>query len=385
MSVLRPRPPEEPLGYELADAAAVADLAPRLEAARDTILRDPAAVDLAARTLADYDTARPASDLFAILAAAREIRDTVDRLVVVAGGTIGPATRLLAASCCHPFHDQLGRGERGGRPRLSWLDGRSDNDTIQGLLDLAARPAGSPPDDLLGRWGLVPVDCPADDSRQEAVVRLLLEQLAESVAGDRCRLAERIVPVTVAGGALARLTRPFACRWSFPAAPEIHTLAAAFSAATLLPAAVAGIDVVRFLKGAAAMLQRFREAPLDTNPPLLDAALALAERRRRRSGERRFAGPQGGGRQGQSGWLLELADWLAADRCPGPPAAAVVTRVVAGEPRRDRLELPPPAEDDLAAVASVIHLPRVDEHAVGQLLQALILSAAVERLLEQPV
>ena len=151
MSVLRPRPPEEPLGYELADAAAVADLAPRLEAARDTILRDPAAVDLATRTLADYDTARPASDLFAILAAARDIRDTVDRLVVVAGGTIGPATRLLAASCCHPFHDQLGRGERGGRPRLSWLDGRSDNDTIQGLLDLAARPAGSPPDDLLGR------------------------------------------------------------------------------------------------------------------------------------------------------------------------------------------------------------------------------------------
>ncbi|MDA0255371.1 MAG: hypothetical protein O3A18_10880 [Planctomycetota bacterium] len=380
MSVLRPRPPEEPLGYELTDAAAVADLAPRLEAVRDTILSDPAAVDLAARTLADYDTARPASDLFAILAAAREIRDRVDRLVVVAGGTIGPATRLLTASCCHPFHDQLGRGERGGRPRLSWLDGRSDNDTIQGLRDLVAGPASSPSDDLLDRWALMPIDCPADDSRQEAIVGLLLEPLAESVAGDPRRLAERIVPVTVAGGALAQRMRPFACRWSFPADPEVHTLTAAFSAATLFPAAAAGIDVVRFLKGGAAMLQRFREAPLHANPPLLDAAMALTERYRRQRWERRFAGPQGG-----SGWLSELADWLAGPRRPGPLAAAVVTRVVAGEPRRDRLELPPPAEDDLAAVASVIHLPRIDEHAVGQLLQALILSAAVERLLEQPV
>jgi len=385
MSVLRPRPPEEPLGYQLADAAAAADLAPRLGAARDIILRDPAAVDLAARTLADYDTARPASDLFAILAAARVIRDSVDRLVVVAGGTIGPAARLLAASCCHPFHDQLPRGERGGRPRLSWLDGRSDNDMIQGLLDLVAGHAGSPSDDLPDRWALMPVDCPADDCRQEAVVRLLLEQLAMSLAGDRRRLAERIVPVTAAGGALAPLTEPFACRWSFPANAEAQTLTAAFSAATLLPAAVAGIDVVRFLKGAAAMLQRFREAPLDTNPPLLDAALALTERRRRQGGERRFAGPQQAGRQGGGGWLLELADWLAGERRPDPLAAAVVTRVVAAEPRRDRLELPPAAEDDLAAVASVIHLPRIDEHAVGQLLQLLILSAAVERLLEQPV
>jgi len=384
MSVLRPRPPEEPLGYELADAAAAADLAPQLEAARDTILRDPAAVDLAARMLADYDTARPASELFAILGTAREIRDSVDRLVVVAGGSIGPATRLLAASCCHPYHDQLPRGDRGGRPRLSCLDGRSGNDLIQGLLDLLAPAGGLGQDDLLDRWALMPVDLPADDSRHEAVVRLLLEQLAASLAGDRHRLAERVVPVTAAGGRLAELTEPLACPRQFPAAPELGAAAGVFSAAGLLPAAVAGIDVVRLLKGGEAMFRRFAEAPVLDNPPLLDAAVAWRAPARGPAAGRRFL-PGQGGEAGSAGWLAPLASWLTAISSPAAAGEGPVTRLTVGEPRRDRLDLPPLAENPPAAATVTIALPRVDEHAIGQLLQLLILSAAMERQLEQPV
>ncbi len=384
MSVLRPRPPEEPLGYHVADAAAAAGLVPRLEAARQALLADPADVDLAARMLADYDTARPASELFAILGTAREIRDSVDRLVVVAGGSIGPATRLLAASCCHPFHDQLPRGERGGRPRLSWLDGRSDNDLIQGLLDILA-PAGGPgQDDLLDRWALMPVDLPADDSRQEAVVRLLLEQLAASVAGDRVRLAERVVPVAAADGALAELTAALACPRQFQATLDLGAAAGVFSAAGLLPAAVAGIDVVRLLKGGEAMLRRFAEAPVLDNPPLLDAAVAWRETTREPAAGRRFLLGQGG-EAGSAGWLAPLASWLAAISSPAAAGAGPVTRLTVGEPRRDRLDLPPLAESPRAAATVTIVLPRVDEHAIGQLLQLLILSAAMERQLEQPV
>ena len=85
-------------------------MATKLAVARDRILARPERVDLPSIMLAEYDTQRRESRLFAILTAARQIRDSVDRLVIIAGGTINPATRLLAATCCHPFHDQLPRG-----------------------------------------------------------------------------------------------------------------------------------------------------------------------------------------------------------------------------------------------------------------------------------
>lgn len=113
MSVLRPRPPEDPLAYD-GGGWSPGPLADRLAAIRDRLVAAPGELGLAPRTLEEYDTRRPESRLFAILSAARRIREAVDRLVIVAGGSIGPATRLLAASCCHPFHDQLPRGERGG-------------------------------------------------------------------------------------------------------------------------------------------------------------------------------------------------------------------------------------------------------------------------------
>ena len=52
-------------------------------------------------------------------------------------------TRALFEACCHPFHNELPRGERGGRPRLSFEGFNMDNDSAQGLLDLVA-PAGKP-------------------------------------------------------------------------------------------------------------------------------------------------------------------------------------------------------------------------------------------------
>lgn len=361
MSVIRPRPPEEPLEYRLAARSPGPLLSPglnaELDAVRAALVADPAGVESAARLLADYDTQRPTSELFAILGQARRIRDAVDRLVVVASGGIGPAIRLLVATGCHPFHDQLSRGDRGGRPRLSWLDPAASNDELQGLLDLLAAPP-PPHDDLLDRWALLVADGATAAAPAAAMLR---ERLEAAVGGNADALATRLV--TLGAGAASGSTRA--------------TGVEVFSAAGLLPASIAGLDVVRLLKGAAAMLQRFAEAPPDANPPLLDAAVARRAAAAGRSG-RLFAG--------QGGWLKDLSAWHDCLRDAPPGTAAAVTWVTPGEPRRDPLPGLGVAEAAAADTADVqIGLPRLDEHAIGQLLQLSILSAAVERRLPEGV
>jgi glucose-6-phosphate isomerase len=370
MSVLRPRPSEDPLVYN-GGGWGPGPLAGRLAAIRARLVAEPGDLGLAPRTLEDYDTRRPESRLFAILTAARRIREAVDRLVILAGGSIGPATRLLAASCCHPFHDQLPRGERGGRPRLSWLDGRSGNDTLQGLFDVVAPPGRPRADDLLDRWAIMPVDVPPADPRQQQTEAILLERLAASLGHDPARLAERVVPVAAGAGETTGLAERLSCPLRFTAEAGLGSAADVFTAGGLLPAAVAGIDVVQLLKGAAAMLRRFAEAPLADNPAIIDGAIACEASGSGWATGRLFLGDQA--------WVSELGGWHAAVRPAAPGAAALVTRLCSGEPRRDRIVELPQAEP------ATIGLPRVDEHAIGQLLQLLILSAAVERRLREAV
>jgi glucose-6-phosphate isomerase len=370
MSVIRPRPPEDPLAYD-GGGWSPGPLAERLAAIRDRLVAAPGDFGLARQTLEAYDTRRPASRLFAVLTAARRIRETVDRLVIVAGGSIGPATRLLAAACCHPLHDQLPRGERGGRPRLTWLDGRSDNDTLQGLLDVVAPPGGPRPDDLLDRWAIMPVDFPPAEPRRVEIEALLIGRLAASAGGDPARVADRVVPIAAGPGDGAALAERLGCPLRFTAEAGLDSPAGVFTAGGLLPASVAGIDVVHLLKGAAAMLRRFAEAPLSENPPLVDGAIAFEAARSGRAVGRLFLGDER--------WVKPLNAWHAAVRPAPPGAAALVSGLAAGEPRRDRIVEPPPADQ------AMIGLPRVDEHAIGQLLQLLMLSVEVERQLAETI
>ena len=119
---------------------------------------DPAFIDLPERLLADYGTNRPESELFSILQTARRLREAVDRVVVLGIGGSYMGTRALFESCCHPFHNELSRAERGGRPRLSFEGFNIDNDSAQGLLDvLQSHPHGVDRDDLLAQWAMLVV------------------------------------------------------------------------------------------------------------------------------------------------------------------------------------------------------------------------------------
>jgi hypothetical protein len=64
--------------------------------------------------------------------------------------------------------------------------------------------------------------------------------------------------------------------------------------------------------------------------------------------------------------------------------SSLVTHVMIDEPRRRSIE-PFPCAMPSPPASITIRLPRLDEHALGQLLQLVILSAAVEKRLNETV
>jgi len=416
MSVLRPKLPEDPIGYQPPAGgstgswlqASLDALAGELEQRRRGLLGVAAIVN-PERLLEDYNRVgqRADSALYAILQAARRLRDAVDRVIVLGDpcGVLGP--RAIVESCGHPCHNELSRGDRGGRPRISFVGSSLDNDAIQGLLDLVT-PAGKPrSSDLLDQWGMIAADTAGSEPSPAAATRLFLAALLEAVGGTPASLADRFVPIaTPTVGPTIRSTS-LASIGGFAIPAGISAGAAVFTPLGLLPAAVAGIDVVRLLQGAAAMNRRFREAPAATNPVLQFAGVS------------RLMAEQGCTARvlaSRSSQLDSVVRWHG--QCMARRGKPLTTNLVAQEPRRDALIIPattacasdadgidhlvgrpwsdlvatspgappgdhsgaPPGDhDSMQQPEDTILLPRVDEHAVGQLLQFCILTDLMDR------
>lgn len=340
MSVIRPKPPEDPLLVAPAVLSTVE--AARFEAVRaaamaDEIVRGPE------RILAAYGASRPTSELFDWLTRARRVRESVDRVVFVAAGAAHHLMRLVFDTCCHPFHNDLDRGERGGRPRLFFAGQDFDGDAASGLLDLVTGPSAAGRDDLLDRFGILVADDADREGSVRAAMQLLEPTLRDATHGEP---GDRLVAVPAAG-------------------------ASPFGAAMLLPAAVVGVDIVRLLEGAVAMNARFAESPPATNPVAFMA--------------RPVPEARGGARLRcrESGRLASLGAWQEAIGGDVAAVPVVDVEVTTGEPRRDPLVdpfgVPWHVRSTRGREVAGVRLPRLDEHATGQLLQMLAIATVVGR------
>ena len=405
-------------------------LAPRLAAARQEVLNnlalyerggpapeemqplDAAFFDLPERLL---DEDRPLLDR--IVAAADRLAKDVDRVIVLGIGGSYMGARAIFEACCHPYHNEISRQRRGGRPRIYFEGNNVDNDAVQGLLDLIEGD-----DD----WGIIVISKSGGTLETAVALRIFLEALRKSCRGDQEKFRRRVIPVTGQSGRLRELADALDCKEVFPIPEGVGGRFSVLSTVGLLPAAVMGTDVEHLLEGAAAMNQRFRTAPPLENP-VLDYVGMSRLMETRRGATIRVLSTWGKGLEAVGLWYDQLlSESLGKNGQGATPLTVVNTRDLHSrgqqhqEGRRDKLftnvvveqtdrewlavERSEFDQDKLNALSgktlpeilgaafegtnrayaddfrrtAAIRLPRLDEASLGQLFQMLMLATVVE-------
>jgi hypothetical protein len=412
-------------------------LAPRLEHARELLIAEAAQdtshwLNWPRRLLEDHEAKRQHGLLTRWLTAAKHFRHAVDRAVILGSPQSIAVLEAIFAACCHPYHNELPRGERGGRPRIYFASTADGNDALQGLFDIL--PQGQVLHLEEERWGIVTMDDGDGSELLTAMFKVFWDALLGTTEpGDEAECAMTIGPtdsLLIQFAEQANCPRlpyfsplPLAGE-EFPFVPPLPSAGKGpgvrgevqirdpspspqpspvkgkgvnparsetnpFHPGILLAAAVMNIDVVQLLLGAVTVSDRFRTAPPGNNIPLDFAGCShlLAERR------------------GIHGWSIDcpaglkpLAHWWHGDSKITQTNEALLIQWLPTRVRRDRLRVTMPAgeapsgrkktldrhlPDVSASVAeairiqrtasglptAIVQLPTVDESTVGQLLQ----------------
>lgn len=375
------------------------------------------------RLLVEYRAQRDDSQLGRILTTARRLADEVDRLVVLGIGGSYMGARALFEACCQPFHNELSRTERGGRPRIYFDGNNVDNDATAGLLELLESSSFDSPEE---RWAIEVISKSGGTLETAAAFRIFQRALGKACGGDAEQLARLIVPVTGETGRLRELSQALGCSDTFPIPDGIGGRFSIFTAVGLLPAATLGLDIVRLLEGAATMNRRFQDERLGSNP-VLDYVAVCHLLEEQQGLTIRVMSTWGKGLEAVGLWYDQLlSESLGKQQRGATPLSVVntrdlhsrgqqhqegrrdklITNIIVGQPRRDPVaigrmqhdqdELNALADKTLpdvlqAAIAGTnqayaedgrptadLRLPRLDEASLGQLFQMLMLATVVE-------
>jgi glucose-6-phosphate isomerase len=304
--------------------------------------------------LADYRRQRRTSELGRILAAAKRLREAVDRVVVVGSEADCAAARALFDACCHPYHNEQARGDRGGRPRIYFAGGDLDNDALQGLLDLL--PHGRPVATIDERWGIIAIDVAGTKDGNAERTENAERRTANAVSG-----ALFTALVRSCGGDSQAATRLFerAERCGAPP-PEGGTPTGVFSVAGLLPGSIMGLDVVRLLEGGAAMNERFRVAPIGDSPPLDFAGVRELMAQQRGSSSATFV-PWG---RGLAATALLLESTASLNLNIKSQISDLTINLITESVRRDRISIDEPKQIDDPSKSSGATLPDLQATAI---------------------
>lgn len=442
----------EPIAYDYSGAliegtgiseADIAALAAPLEAARREVLDDRQLaasgkplppekvpldcgfIDWPDNLLKEYEAQRADSQVGRILAAAANLGEHVDRVVVLGIGGSYLGARAVFEACCHPYHNELSRAERGGKPRLYFAGHNVDNDSTLALIDLL-HSGHSPATGALERWGIEVISKSGGTLETAIALRQFLAALSRSLGGDDQLLRQLVIPVTGDRGKLSELAQAAGWEVRFPIPDGIGGRYSVLTAVGLLPMATVGVDIIKLLEGAAAMNARFQKALVAENPVLNYVAVAhLMEVRR--GATIRVLSAWGQGLEAAGMWYDQLlAESLGKHERGATPLTAVNTRDLHSrgqqhqQGRRDKLitnlvvdrpRRPPLAigaakfdQDQLNVLArktlpevlgaamagtnqayaevgrptTALHLPRLDEASLGQFFQMMMLATAVE-------
>lgn len=384
---------------------------------------DAGFLELPERLLREYQEHGESSELGKILATAKRIRDSVDQVVVLGIGGSYMGARALMEACCHPYHNELSRANRGGIPRMYFEGNNVDNDATQGLLDIVTNMGTC---DDVQPWSIVVISKSGGTLETAVAFRVFLAALTKCCQGDAKKIAELVIPVTGAAGKLFELSNEIACRDRFLVPDGVGGRFSILSPVGLLPAAILGIDVVRLLEGAVAMNGHFRDSPPEENTVLNYVGVCNLMEDRRRA-DIRVLSAWSTTLESVGLWYDQLlAESLGKQERGATPLTVVntrdlhsraqqhqegirnrlITNLIVDQWRRDSIDVPRSDrdQDDLNKLAgrkmpelmtaaidgtnqayreddrptANIHLPSGDEASLGQLFQMLMLATVVE-------
>ncbi len=403
----------------LADAQLWAD---GVEPAAEKRPLDAGFIELPDRLLGEYRTHGGKSEVGQITAAADRLSAAVSSVAVLGIGGSYMGARAALEACCHQYYNEAPTAMRRGRPRIYFEGNNVDNDAFLDLVRLLESRGDA--------WGIVVISKSGGTLETAAAFRILLRELRGGLSEKAgAGVGDLVIPVTGTSGKLFELAKALGCRDIFEVPDGVGGRYSVLSAVGLLPAALMGLDVVRLLEGAAAMNEHFRNhGPADNIVLQYVGVCHLMEKMR--GCTIRVLSTWGKRLEALGFWYDQLlSESLGKKEQGATPLTVVNTRDLHSrgqqhqEGRRDKIitnvivngasRAPQPIgrsehdQDGLnsladktlvdvmaAAIAGTnqayrednrptadLHLPALDEYALGQLFQMLMLATVVEGLL----
>jgi len=387
----------------------------------------PGFIDLPQKMLDGFRRRQDVSDLGRIIRIASGIKETFGRVVILGTGGSYLGARALFDSLCHTYHNEMPGKLRMGKPRIYFEGNSLDNDALQEFFELLDNTCVDPAltDE---RWAMVVISKSGDTIETSATYRAVKAEASRYYGIKSEILHQSIVPITGATSKLRDLCRAegFTDDQMFTIPDDVGGRFSVFTPVGLLPAAIMGLDVRALLLGAAAMSKRFLEEPFERNPVLQFAAVNYLLTEEHKKSTRvmavwskklesigwwydqllseslgkigRGATPltvaqtrdlHSRGQQHQDGTRDKVVNNLVVRQAKHPPVmVGMATHNEDDLNQYSRRGFPDlqdaafkgtnEAYENAARPTADLVLPSVNEHAVGQLLQMLMLATVVE-------
>ncbi|MBT6155727.1 MAG: glucose-6-phosphate isomerase [Planctomycetaceae bacterium] len=226
---------------------------------------DAGFINLPAELLAEQENNGDDSLVGNIAQVATELRERIDRFVVLGIGGSYMGARALFEALCHPFHNELPRDDRDGVPRIYFEGNNLDNDVQRCLLELLESQC-TDANDIAQRWGLTVISKSGGTLETAVAFRLFRAALERLYGAASAEARSCVIPVTGEQGKLRDFSTAKEYPHVFPIPDGVGGRFSVFTAVGLLPAAMLGIDIVALLQGAADITEQLRDAPPGENP-----------------------------------------------------------------------------------------------------------------------
>lgn len=223
--------------------------------------------------LADLRANKDTSLVGRLEACAARLQAAADSLVVLGIGGSYMGMRAMFESLRTPFHNEMTRAQRNGTPRLYFEGWNVDSDQQKVLLNLLDQRAAANPHSVDGRTALIVIS-KSGGTLETAVAFRTFRELVERHHGQDAQ--SLIVPITGEAGRLRSLSNAAGYKDVFSIPDGIGGRFSVLTAVGLLPAAAAGFNIRALLQGAADMTEHFRTAPYESNVVLQYVAVGHA-------------------------------------------------------------------------------------------------------------